>query len=192
MNLDFNGCPDAVREKAHELRYALPSLSIDNTDWGDDILANADRPLYPRGAFAMFVYSSVVARGCAADVVDVVDGGLGGRRRGAGTVLAGWEGVETSDLEAMVRHFGDSRAQKGWRGDYFLCVEGSTVESGKVAIVSVRTLKWYEFTWEISGEVLVWLAVGLICEIDLEEVNSYGGVPGCLDCHTKFRWKCFQ
>lgn len=169
VNLDFKGAPDAVREKAQELRYALPSLSIDNTDWVDDILTNAERPLYPRAAFAMLVHPSTVARRNAADVVDVVDGGLGGRRRGTGTVLAVCEDVDTDDVNAMTWHFSDSCADKGWQGDYFLCVGGETVHSSKVETVSARTQKRRSYTWEIAGEILVWLAVGLVREEDCDE-----------------------
>lgn len=172
MNLHFKGAPDVVREKAHELRYALPSLSIDNTDWHDDVLANASMPLYPRNAFAMLMDPSATARRNAADVVDAVDGGLGGRRRDTGTVLAEWEGVNTSDVSAMVRHFAESRVEKGWRGDYFLCVRESTVEVKKVEIVSTRTQKCRSHTWETAGEILVWLAVGLIQEEELDEPGN--------------------
>lgn len=168
VNLNFKGGPDAVREKAQELRYALPSLSIDNTDWVDDMLANAEQPLYPRKSFAMLVDPSPVARDNVADAVDAVDGGLAGRRGGAGTVLAEWEGVDTKDVNVMVRHFEDSRAEKGWRGNYFLCVRKETVESNKVEIVSARTQKCRSYAWEVAGEILVWLAAGLVHEDELD------------------------
>lgn len=172
VNLDHKGAPDVVREKAHQLCYALPSLSIDNTDWHDDVLANARLPLYPRNAFAILVDPSATARRNAADIVNAVDGGLLGRHRDTGTVLAEWEDVNTSDLSAMVRHFSESRVERGWRGDYFLCIRESAVEVKKVEIVSARTHECRWYPWESAGEALVWLAVGLIQEEDLDEFDN--------------------
>lgn len=161
-----------MREKAHELCYALPSLSIDNTDWHDDVLANANLPLYPRNSFAMLVDPSATARKNAADIVDAVDGGLGGRHRDTGTVLVEWEGVNASDVSAMLQHFAESRVEKGWRGDYFLCVRESNVEAKKIELVSTRTQKCRSYPWETAGEALVWLAVGLIQEEELDEPDN--------------------
>lgn len=161
-----------MREKAHELCYALPSLSIDNTDWHDDVLANANLPLYPRNSFAMLVDPSATARKNAADIVDAVDGGLGGRHRDTGTVLVEWEGVNASDVSAMLQHFAESRVEKGWRGDYFLCVRESNVEAKKIELVSARTQKCRSYPWETAGEALVWLAVGLIQEEELDEPDN--------------------
>ncbi|KAL1587742.1 hypothetical protein WHR41_03664 [Cladosporium halotolerans] len=169
VNLNYKGAPDAVREKAHELCYALPSLSIDNTDWKDDVLANASLPLYPRNAFAILVDLSAAARRNVADIADTVDGGLVGRHRDTGTILAEWDGVNTSDVSAMASHFTKSRVEKDWRGDYFLCIRESTVEVKKVEIVNARTQKCRTFTWETAGEALVWLTVGLIREEELDE-----------------------
>lgn len=172
VNLDFKGAPDVVREKADNLCHALPSLSIDNTDWHEDILANAELPLYPRKAFGMLVDPTATARSSVAEIVNAIDGGLRGRHQGIGTVLAEWEGVETDDLDGMLRHFEKSRVGQGWNEDYVLCVRESAVEARMVDIVNAKTQRCHTCPWETAGEILVWLFVGMIAEEELDEPGS--------------------
>lgn len=162
-----------MREHLGELRYALPSLSIDNTHRCDDIVAYASRPLYPRKAFAMLVDPSAVARKNAADIVDAVDGGLRERHRDTGTVLAEWEGVDGSDNGDMMRRFWESEAKNEWNGSYSLCVRKSAVEAKRVEVFSARTQKCRAYPWETVGEILVWLAVGFIDEDELDEPDNF-------------------
>lgn len=96
------GAPDALRMKAHEVCEGLPSLSIDNTDWNDDVIANSGSRLCPRRTFAMIVKGRTGAK--PGEISVVLSAGLNGRHENAASVMAEWEAPDTSDLSEMLQY----------------------------------------------------------------------------------------
>lgn len=172
VRLDYHGAPDAIRKKTHDIREGLPSLSIGNTDWKDDILANATLPTYPRKSCAVLVDPQ--SRRHTRDIVERIDAGLQGRQCGTGTILAEWVGVETSDLSEMFENFGTMQIEWGWHSDFFIGVTHAAAQAGKVEVVSVGSRKSWQWPQETAGELFVWLAIGLVK--DEEEVDRANGV----------------
>lgn len=169
--LDSEKAVDAIRQKAHSLAYGLQALSIMDLLWEDDILANANRLLYPRAAFATFAVPSM-NKGDMGKVCEIVDGGLGGRHVGTGAVFSQWEALETEGRDGMMNHFEEWKIEMDWEGRYFLLCTGAAWSVGKVELVSARSGKQWQWPCETAGEVLTWLYIGMIQEVELDEPSG--------------------
>lgn len=167
VNLDFQGVSDTVRMKAHKVCYALPSLSIDNTDWQEDIKTSATVPKGLCKAFAMLVDPSPACRRNATQIVERIHQGVQSSHDETNGVLAEWEGIDTDILEDFIKYFDQWKVEKDWQVELFICVRQPTIKSGQVEIVSAKSRKSIQLPYEKAGELLVSLAIGSIDESEL-------------------------
>lgn len=171
VNLDFQGVPDAVRMKAHKACHALPSLSIDNTDWQEDIKMSGTVPTNLCKSFAVLVDPTPTCRRNEAHIVERIHRGVQSSHNEANGVLAEWEGVDTDILEDFLRYFDQCKVEKDWQGEFFICVREPTIESGQAEIVSAKSRKSIQLPYEKAGELLASLALGSIDESELAEIQ---------------------
>lgn len=169
MKLLSERVPDAVKRKPSMLGDEILSLSIQNTDWKDDVLCTALPPLIPLRTFAIFAGPSLHQNGTMARILETVDGGFGGRHADTVSILSEWESLQSEDPGCILRYFEERRDEKDWDERYFLLCTGEAWAEAKVELVSAKTGKSWLWLCEIAGEVLKWLAIGMVSREELDE-----------------------
>ena len=165
VNLDFQGWEDAARMEVGVAGDALPSISIANTDWEENLGASGET--WPRERFAVYVTSEGTIDQEA--LVKVLNAGLNGRKawtmgggvcRDATALLPKIGGTELTALAEM--HESIARGE-GFDPATFVVADHADWESAGVSIVQTggQNLDVCNKSAEYAAEILTWVHQGL-------------------------------
>lgn len=173
VNLNFSSTVDAVREKTYRVGDFVPSLDVGNSSWVDHLL-QASQPLYPRKAFAVFVFPDLNPRYLMKEITDKINRGLHGRKASTGSVVAEWENV-SGDIDETVTYFKKHQTERDWNSDYFVIVSGESWAREEVTLVCMGKDGISELLpqkVDFAGEALSWLYTGLITVAELKDNDT--------------------
>ena len=157
----------------------MPSVNAGNTSWSET-LANATLPLYPRRKFGVFAHEDFHPRYLIKDVLEKMNAGMGGRRRGTGTVFGEWEpGEGKGDCLGWWR---ENAREREWDGRAFVVVRKEAWETGRVVLFITgdggEPAEEVEVEAEEVGEMFVWLFVGFVGMRELTGMGKDGRGEG--------------
>ena len=166
VNLDFRGWEDAVRMEAGGAGDAIPSGSIANTDWEENLGASVET--WPKARFAVYVTADGTVDRDA--LVKALDAGLGGRKAwtmGGGvcrdaTPLLPEDGG--TDLAALARFHASVAPREGFDPAAFVVADDANWASAGVRMVQTAAgpdLDACTKPAECAAEILTWVHQGL-------------------------------
>ncbi|KAI9821623.1 MAG: hypothetical protein M1827_002204 [Pycnora praestabilis] len=176
ININFQGSVDAIREAVNVAGDSIPSLSIANTTWFEN-LCNGELPLFPRKLFATYVVENAREDVKMADVLSKVNGGLRGRKAGSdmrGGICVGLN--YTASSEDILKRHKEASAKEGYHSTMFIIVKDAGWEREGVVLVHIKGAQEpNEYTLEAGtvGELLQWIYVGLTSLVEIEAKSNY-------------------
>ena len=168
VNLDFQGWEDAVRMDVGVAGDAVPSVSIFNTDWEENLGARGES--WPKERFAVYVTTTEEEGTVDREgLVRVLNSGLEGRKawtvgggvcKDATALLPENEGI---DLPALARLHESVASREGFDPATFVVAEGADWESAGVSVVQTagQDLDVCTKPAEYAAEILTWVHQGL-------------------------------
>ena len=165
VNLDFDGWEDAVRMEVAVAGDAIPSVSIANTDWVENLGAVAD--LWPKERFAVYVTARDLPH--REHLVNELNAGLEGRKAWTmgGAVCKDATPLLPEDRKmdvAAVASLHESIAvSEGFDPATFIVVDKADWESDGVQVVRMDgpDVDVCSKPAETAGEILTWVHQGL-------------------------------
>ena len=165
INLDFEGYEDATRMQVGVAGDALPSVSVANTEWAENLGATPET--WPKERFAVYVTAQGEIDREA--LVQKLDAGLGGRKswtmgggvcRDATALLPGDRGI---DLAAVAELHQSIAEREKFDPAMFIVVENADWESAGVSVVRIEAegIDVCNKPAEYAAEVLTWIDQGL-------------------------------
>ena len=165
VNLDFKGWEDAVRMEIGFAGDAVPSISIGNTDWEENLGASGGS--WPAAKFAVYVTADADIDRAA--LVGMLNRGLGGRKAWTmgGAVCRDATALLPENLEngfvGLANIHKTVASSEGFDPATFIVVDRTDWESAGVSVVwsGGDHLDFCNKSAEYAAEVLMWVHQGL-------------------------------
>lgn len=168
VNLDFDGYEDATRMPIAVAGDAIPSISIGNTEWVEEVGAHSET--WPKERFAVYITSDNVDHG---SVIQTLNAGLKGRKswttggpvcKDASTLLLKPAQAENS-LEAISKSHRSVAEKEEFDPEIYIVVESAEWAKNGVQIVRREDESTEPDSCvrpaEYAAELLTWLDQGL-------------------------------
>ena len=162
VNLAFEGFIDAARFKANLLGSVIPSVSIGNSEWSDEIQHVENRPW-------IAVYADIwFDKGDAPDeLLKALNFGLESRKDDPELKVCGLVTnyfVGTDDVKFVAKNHADIAAGKGYDSQFFIFADETNLDEYGVIIARMSadgSVDSCRKPVDVAAEVLAWVQVGL-------------------------------
>lgn len=109
------------------------------------------------------------------EALNRMNAGLHNRRADTGTIFANWASAPGDDVVETTRFWRENAREREWDARHFVLVKKDAWDKGKAVVISVDEglNKACETVIDVerTGEVLVWLYVGLVTLDEVRETN---------------------
>ena len=166
VNLDFKGWEDGARMEVGVAGDAIPSVSISNTEWEENL--GASQELWPKDRFAVYVTARCTSTEREA-LIQALNSGLGGRKAWTmgGEVCRDATGLLPEDGEIDLPNIASlhkkAASQEGFDPVTFILAKHADWQSSGVSIVRAdgEELDVSDKPAEFAAEILTWVHQGL-------------------------------